>query len=302
MKDCIYVRYKWRFVTMFFSLDDAYVKRSAFEYNTSAFYLDRFRNLNKLGIELLVYTDEATETILKPLCSCNVTFVRGSLNALHAMSHMNDVERICEKKGNIDSRNIPEWALLTCSKVQVLNEVAEMYSDDILCWVDFGIYRPEHDYVDYSADELAEAFQKIQNSDVYKKGTIHMGVIDWVSSVEELYRHGGACTMCGQLFFGDCDAIKVFSDKFYKQLSRSIQNETFHADEQIYYELLRHDPSMFTLFATDYFIAPFNVIMPTKRLFVSESLLFPNLLKDQECGNKVLSRFITTCSDAMGSI
>lgn len=279
---------KWKFVTMFFPLDCAYKKRSVPLYNGSTFYKSQFENLQKIGIELVVYTDEETEKELQPKCGENVTFVVRRLSSLHAMSYIEDVERITQ--AHADSRCIPEWALVTCSKVQVMNEIAQLYSDYVLCWIDFGFYRTEHPYVDYSAGELAVAFHNMQDSDVYQKGMMHFGVIDWVSSVEELYARC-ACTVCGQLFFGDYNAIKKFHDVFYKQLEVSIQKGTFHNDEQIYYEILCQYPQLFTLFPTDYFVSPFNVIMPTKHLYVSKNLLFPNLLKDAICGEKIMCRF-----------
>ena len=281
---------KWKFVTMFFPLDTLYKKRSVSSYNSTKFYKDQFENLHSLGIELVVYTDKETEREFRPKCGANVTFVVASLYDLHAMSHVHDVERIFKKTQTVP-RCIPEWALINCSKAQVMNEIAKIYSDHVICWIDFGMYRPEHDYVDYSANELAEALKTLHTSNVYQTGTIHMGLIDWVSSVEELYDRGGACTVSGQLLFGDYNAITDFSDIFNKQLNQSIQKGTFHADEQIYYEILRQNPDLFTLFPTDYFVSPFNVIVPTKRLSVSKDLLFPNLLKDSICGKRVMCRF-----------
>ena len=114
-----------------------------------------------------------------------------------------------------------------------------------------------------------------------------MGLINWVNkeyyeSYDKFYDNGGKCTTCGQFFFGNIYSVKKLYEECLIILDEHINNKFFHADEQIYFYTILKNPELFTLFPTDYFCSPFDVIYPHKRIWTTTEFLIPNLLRDNQ--------------------
>ena len=127
----------------------------------------------------------------------------------------------------------------------------------------------------------------MQKSTIYNENTIHMGLIDWIhknkyNDLNNFYESGGPCTVSGQFYFGNIDAFQEWKKHTDEILDNHIKSNHFHCDEQILFYTLLKEPELFTLFPTDYFCAPFDIIIPQKRTFITTDLLVPNLLNDNQ--------------------
>ena len=280
----------WTFVSMFFNLDEFYIKNNIESYNHSSLYIKTFKNLAQLNINLVIYTDDNTKNLLLPYSNNNIKFIITNFNELELAEYIPEIYSI-RKNNHIyhNSRNIPEWAIICMSKNEAIIKTIENnpFNTDIFCWIDFGFYREGHSYIDYSLDTLKDQLNLLQQANIYKENTIHMGLIDWVdksryNDLNNFYSTGGPCTLSGQFYFGNKLAFQQLKNISIKIFDEHIKNKQFHHDEQIYFYTLLKIPTLFTLFPTDYFCVPFDVIIPQKRTFIATNLLVPNLLNDNQ--------------------
>ena len=280
----------WTFVSMFFNLDKFYKKNNSSDYNSSTFYIEKFKYLIELNIQLIIYTDQEVHDILLPYSSINTKFIITTFEEIELFPYIQKLYKIRENNPIYhNSRNIPEWCLTTVTKNEALNKAIDLnpFNSEIFCWMDFGFYRPHHSYIDYSIEQLKNQLKLLQNSNIYKLNSIHIGFINWINKhiyndINSFYKNGGPCTVSGQFFFGNKEAFNKLKINTLNIFKEHISQNYFHADEPIFFYTILKYPDLFTPFATDYFCAPFDVIFPQKRTSVSTGLLIPNLLKDNQ--------------------
>ena len=282
----------WTFVTTYINIQSSYEKNAVNEYNNDSFYIEKFKHLLELDINLIIFIDEVSKTKIEKYVITNkkIKFIVINFDDLYLSKYVPQIYK--NREGSIiykNSRNIPEWAVITLSKSEILIKAIEInpFGTEIYCWIDFGIYRPTHPYINYSIEELKKQIEDLQNSNIYINNTIHMGLINWVNKDEyktctNFYKSGGPCTLSSQFFFGNIHALKHFNKECVSMIEDHISNKVLHADEQICFFVLLKTPELFTLFPTDYFYSPFDVIYPHKRIWTTTELLIPNLLKDNQ--------------------
>jgi hypothetical protein len=281
----------WTFVTTYINIQSSYERNGVNEYNNDSFYIEKFKYLLELDINLIIFIDEVYKTkIEKYVNNKKIKFIVIKFDELYLSKYVPQIYK--NREGSIiykNSRNIPEWAVITLSKSEILIKAIEInpFDTEIYCWIDFGIYRPAHPYVNYSIEELKKQIENLQNSNIYINNTIHMGLINWVNKDDyknciEFYKSGGRCTLSSQFFFGNIHSLKYFNRECVSIIEDHINNKVLHADEQICFYVLLKNPELFSLFPTDYFYAPFDVIYPHKRTRTTTELLIPNLLRDNQ--------------------
>ena len=282
---------------MFFNLDKFY-KSYNISGNTSNFYIEKFKLLSQLDLNLVVYTDKQSKDLLLPFSNKNIKFIINSFENLQLYPYIDTIKK--NRKNNPtynNHRQIPELCIVQASKLEAIQKAIEInyFSSEIFVWLDFGFFRPEHDYVDYSLDELKQQFKIIENSNIYKNNTIHIGLINWVNkdiynNLSEFYIGDGRCTVTSGYFFGNIKAFEILIEKYNKILNEQINLNFFHTEEQILFYTAIYHPYLFTFFSSEYFCSPFDVIFPQKRTFISTDLLVPNLIKDNQ--TKILKNII----------
>ena len=281
----------WTFVTTYINIQSYYEKNAINQYNNDSFYIEKFKYLIDLNINLIIFIDEDSKSkIDKYLTKSNIKFIIINLEDLYLSKYIPQIYK--NREDSIiykNSRNIPEWSVITLSKSELLIKAIEInpFDTDIYCWIDFGIYRPSHPYINYSIEDLEKEIKNLQNSNIYINDTIHMGLINWINkeeykSYDNFYSIGGPCTLSSQFFFGNINSLKYFYKEFIFIVEDHINNKVLHNDEQICFYVLLKNPELFTLFPTDYFYSPFDVIYPHKRIWTTTELLIPNLLKDKQ--------------------
>jgi len=279
----------WTYVSMYFNLDKYYDNYEG-KGNSSKFYVEKFKLLSKLGIKLVIYTDKESKDLLLPYSNENIKFIINRFEDLELYEYLETIKNL--RKDNIIYKNhraIPELSMVQASKLEAIKKAIELnyFSSDIFVWLDFGYFRPDHDYVDYSLEQLNNQFKIIENSNIYKKDTIHIGLINWVhkdifNNLSEFYKGDGRCTVTSGYFFGNITAFKILIEKYKNIFREHIELKYFHADEQVLFYSAINNPDLFTFFPTDYFCSPFDVIFPQKRVFITTELLIPNLIKDKQ--------------------
>ena len=276
---------------MFFNLDKFYKKNNNnSDYNSSEFYIEKFKYLIDLDIQLIIYTDQELSDILLPYSTNNTKFIITTFEEIELFPYIQNLYKIRENNPIYhNSRNIPEWGLTTMTKNEAINKAINFnpFNSEIFCWIDFGFYRPEHSYIDYSIDQLKNQLNLLQQSNIYKLNSIHIGFIDWIdkniyNDLNSFYKNGGPCTISGQFYFGNKEAFNKLNIETLNIFKDHLSQNYFHCDEQILFYTILKFPELFTPFPTDYFCAPFDVIFPQKRTFTSTDLLIPNLLKDDQ--------------------
>lgn len=282
----------WTFVTMFFSLEPYFKQRgvaSHISHMAKTVYMERFKALVDLNVQLVVYTDSEGRDAMVPLLK-DASKVRFIITPFQNLSFYKYIDQISDgRKGNSvyeGSRNIPEWAITVLSKFEAVTKAIEKdyFNSSMFCWIDFGFYRPDHDYVDYSVGELRRQLYDIQGN-TFQPNELYVGVIDWVGrersdDLDTFHKYGGPCTVSSQIFFGDKDVFAAILPIFVSTAEEHISKRVLHADEQVLFYVLLKNPHLFNLFPTDYFCAPMDILFPHKRYWVSIRLLVPNLLKD----------------------
>lgn len=282
----------WTFVTAWFNLEkecDQYQRAHSASLQE---YRDNFLCVLRCDINIVVFSNdddmrEVVETATD--LRAHVHFVRTEFDDLPMRPHLASVRerRRCDER-YADSRNTPEWAVVTTSKVGLMHRAATLniFNSKVFAWFDSNGYRPGHPYCDYSVEELGRALHALERSSIHRARTVHLGLINWpMTHVRDSATDAGWCSTCGGFYFGDAEAIAEFAALMSTEMREHVEaGREPHADEPLMAKVLVKAPHLFSVFPTDYFCAPFDAIFPHKHAWISLDLLVPGLQSDGQAG------------------
>ena len=277
---------KWTFVTMYYDLSNYNKER------TNEFYINCFKNYKKLDVNLVVVTDKKTKLLLEPYSPQNIHYILIEMNDLPLMKLLPTIEdnnrRYLYTSNN---RGTPIYQLIVHSKIEAIiqTEKTNPFNSDIFCWVDFAYYRPEHGYVDYTLEQLNNSLLRIQNSNIYNENTVHVGIINYSDTLlhhtkEQTCSFTSMSNICAGMLFGN---IKAFTELYHLiniVFRHNIINLNlpYHTEETNLRCCYNLQPSLFTLYPTDYFKNPFDILYNCKHLHTSTKYLIPSLIRNKQ--------------------
>lgn len=219
------------------------------------FYLSKCHNVLSLDCNMIIFCEmEVYNKIYQIRKSFDKLhksfFVPMQFDDLPYMRYLTQVNNNRSKTKPIDTRNISEYFLLTCSKYWFIKKAIEFnpFTSSHFAWMDFGYSHA----AELSQKLLDDAFSVNRNK-------LSFCYIDYTSKevVEDIvryYDHGliGRCGTSGNFFTGSKDIFDKAIPIIESHIKYTINSGYGHNDEQIIPPIYLKYPDMFEFYFGDY--------------------------------------------------